>query len=120
MFWEVEQKQNTHKRLPGDSKRFADYSTPVNILSKYDNRVEKSMQFVCPGTENLTTDVRVAPIIAEQTAKLGRFTNYLQNWVSGGYCFCGQNRLNLFPSERFCVSPLVELVGQTNQRIFML
>lgn len=45
------------------------------------------MQFVCPGTENLTTDVRVAPIIAEQTVKLGRFANYLQNWVSGGYCF---------------------------------
>lgn len=78
------------------------------------------MQFVCPRTENLTTDVRVAPIIAEQTAKLGRFANYLQNWVSGGYCFCGQHRLNLFPSERVCVSPLVELVGQTNQRILVL
>lgn len=78
------------------------------------------MQLVCPGTEHLTTDVRVAPIIAEQTAKLGRFANYLQNWVSGGYCFCGQHRLNLFPSERVCVSPLVELVGQTNQQILVL
>lgn len=67
-----------------------------------------------PG-QNLTADVGVAPIIAEQTAKLGRFTNYLQNWVSRGYWFCGQHRLNLSLTERFCVSPLVELVGQTNQ-----
>lgn len=38
------------------------------------------MYFVCPrAKKNLTTDVRAAPIITEQTAKLGRFTNYLQN-----------------------------------------
>lgn len=37
------------------------------------------MHFVCPGPKNLTADVRVAPIITEQTAKLGRFANYLQN-----------------------------------------
>lgn len=110
-----------HKYLPSDPQRTADYQTPVNILGKYDNLVggkKKSMHFVCPGAKkNLTTDVRAAPIITEQTAKLGRFTNYLQNWVSRGYCFCGQHRLNLSLAERACVSSPAELVGQTNQQI---
>ncbi len=78
MFFMVELKQ-AHKWLPSDPQRTADYQTPVNILGKYDNLVEKSMHFCLARDKNLTTDVRVAPIITEQTAKLGRFANYLQN-----------------------------------------
>lgn len=63
-----------------------------------------------------STDVRVAPIIAEQTDKLVRFANYLQNGVSRGYCFCGRHGLNLSPTGGFCVSPLVEPAGQINQQ----
>lgn len=42
---------NKHKWLPSDPLRTADYQTPVNILGKYDNPVEKSMRSVCPGTK---------------------------------------------------------------------
>lgn len=50
MLFMVEPKQ-AHKWLPSDPQRTADYQTPVNILGKYDNLVEKSMHFVCPGTK---------------------------------------------------------------------
>lgn len=55
----------------------------VNMITWW--KKKKNLYASCLSRDrNLTTDVRVAPIITEQTAKLGRFTNYLQNWVSGG------------------------------------
>lgn len=56
----------------------------VNMITWWKKK-KKNLYASCLSRDrNLTTDVRVAPIITEQTAKLGRFTNYLQNWVSGG------------------------------------
>ena len=108
--------KNEHKWLPSDPLRTADYQTPVNILGKYDNPVEKSMRSVCPGTK-ISQQMSESPLSSlNKQLNWGRFTNYLQNWVSRGYCFCWRHRLNLSPTERFCAPPLVELVGQINQR----
>lgn len=68
--------------------RAAHYLTPsiswVNMITPLEKR-KKIHAFCLSQDRILTADARVAPIITEQTAKLGRFANYLQNSVSGGY-----------------------------------
>lgn len=81
-------------------------SASVNILGKYDNPVEKIYALCLSRDRILPADVRVAPIITEQTAKLGRFANYLQKPVprvgraTAFVPFCPRQKGLLCPKHR--------------------
>lgn len=74
------------------------------------------MHFCLSRGRNLTTDVRLAPIITEQTAKLDRFTNYLQNWVSGGLLLLWATHTQFVPRWKvLCSATGWARVGHTNE-----
>lgn len=77
------------------------------------------MHFCLSRGRNLTTDVRLAPIITEQTAKLDRFTNYLQNWVSGGLLLLWATQTQFVPHWKvLCSTTGWARVGHTNELFF--
>lgn len=96
--------------------RTAVYPTPVNILGKYDNLVEKSMHFVCPGTK-ISQQMLESPL-----SSLNKQLNWTDLLIiyriesQGATAFVGDTDSICPLTERFCVSPLVELVGQINQK----
>lgn len=62
LFSEVRPKQAQMTPTVIRRARTADYQTPVNILSKYDNLVEKSMHLFVPGQKKISQQMLgVAP-----------------------------------------------------------